>query len=100
MGFLVKTYDAIMQFLVDRGFDVHAYSNSLHLFGSFMLIIVLAVSGVGVWLSAGIVLILGILKELFDWLVRGKVFSWKDILFDIIGIGIGVVFCGGIRLVK
>ena len=99
MNWLARVYSNIEAWLLSKGFSVSIYANSLHLYISFMLIIILTVCGVGVWASAGIVLLIGIIKEVIDWKVRGNEFSMMDILFDCIGISIGVLFCGGIRVV-
>jgi hypothetical protein len=96
MTWLADIYYAIEEFLANRGFDIHAYSNSLHFYLSFMLVIMITVCGVSVGWSAVIVLVLGISKELFDWLIRGTEFSWKDLGIDCLGILVGVLFCGGI----
>lgn len=96
MTWLADIYYAIEEFLANRGFDIHAYSNSLHFYLSFMMVIILVVSGAGVGWSALIALGIGVLKELFDWLVRGTEFSWKDLGIDCLGILFGVLFCGGI----
>jgi len=62
-----------------------------------MLIVVLVLSGVNVYIAGTSVLIIGILKELFDHFVRGKEFSWWDIMYDCLGIFFGLLFCAGIR---
>jgi hypothetical protein len=99
MGFLRNWYTAIGKFLNDRGYNLNDFANTLHLYGSFMLIILLVVFGVNVYVASITVLCIGVLKELFDCFVRGVGFSWSDIAFDVIGIGCGLLFCGGIRLV-
>jgi VanZ family protein len=99
MGFLRNWYIAIGKFLNDRGYNLNDFANTLHLYGSFLIVILLVVFGVNVWLATGITLCIGILKELFDCYITGVGFSWSDILFDVIGIACGLLFCGGIRLV-
>ena len=71
-NWLGKVYSAIEKFLADRGFSLDTYANSLHFYGSFMLMILFAgVLGINVFLSAALVLGIGIGKELFDYYVRG-----------------------------
>jgi hypothetical protein len=96
MSLILRIYNAIVKFLADRGFSIDAYANTLHFYGSFMLVIFLTVCGLGVWWSALAVLGVGIAKELVDWKIRGTGFSWKDILIDCIGILVGVLFCSGV----
>lgn len=96
--FLANIYFNIEKFFVDRGFSFDQYANSLHLYGSFMLMILLvAVLGMNLWLSAGIVLAVGIIKELIDKYIRHTEFSWMDIVFDFLGIVVGIVFCTGVK---
>jgi hypothetical protein len=99
MGFLKNWYYAIEKFFNDRGYNLNDWANTLHLYGSFMLIILFVVCGINVWLAVGITLGIGVAKELFDCYIRGAGFSWRDIVFDLIGVGCGLIFCGGIRLV-
>jgi hypothetical protein len=40
MGFLRNWYIAIGKFLNDRGYNLNDFANTLHLYGSFMLIII------------------------------------------------------------
>lgn len=96
MSWIVNLYNGIERFLLKHGFNLHEYSDSLHFYLSFMLVIMITVCGVSVGWSAVIVLVLGISKELFDWLIRGTEFSWKDLGIDCLGILVGVLFCGGI----
>ena len=96
--FFANIYYAIEKFLVDRGFSLSKYSNSLHFYGSFMLMILcVAVFGMNIWLSAGIVLAVGIIKELIDKYIRHTEFSWLDIMWDFLGIVAGLIFCAGVK---
>lgn len=98
MKFFANIYYAIEKFLVDRGFTISKYSNSLHFYGSFgLMILCVAVFGLNIWLSAGIVLSIGIIKELVDKHIRHTTFSWMDIVFDCLGIFAGIVFCAGVK---
>ncbi len=39
--------------------------------------------------SFGLTISVGIAKELYDWKVRKTMFSFKDLLYDFIGAGVG-----------
>ena len=99
MKFFSGIYFKIAGWLAERGFTLDKYANSLHFYGSFFLMIILAgVLGINIFVSAAIVLGVGIAKELFDKFVRGTEFSWMDIVFDLIGIACGIIFCAGVSL--
>ena len=85
-------WQKIMDFLNKRGWQEIRESGTLHLFGSFVLVIVLhKFAGTGAIMNFSLVLGVGLAKELYDKL-RGSGWSWIDLGLDLLGIGFGVLF--------
>lgn len=53
-----------------------------------------------IWGSALATLVVGVLKELYDFLIKKTVFSFHDIVCDLIGIFVGVLLLLYIRVVS
>jgi len=88
-------WNRIMQFLYARGFDWNEWSSALHFWFSFLLVIVGRVFNLNIFLTAVIVFSLGVGKELYDYFIRKTVFSWNDLMYDFIGVCMGLLFCMG-----
>lgn len=87
-------FNWLKKFLRDRGFSVSKYDKTLHLFVSaFLYIIGYHTLPWASWWIIFLVLGIGFGKELFDKSTRGH-FDWYDILWDGIGVGVGILFSG------
>ena len=66
------------------------FDKCLHFVVCLLLTMVLSML-IPVWAAGVTVLIIGIGKEVYDYFDYGK-FDWKDLLADIIGIGVILLF--------
>lgn len=82
----------IMNFLNKRGWQEIRESGTLHLFGSFVLVVALhMIARTDTFTNVMVVLAIGVLKELYDK-IKGSGWSWIDLGLDLLGIGFGVLF--------
>ena len=87
-------WKAILKFLEDRGFDWCEWALTLHFFFSFVGVLFLkGVWGMNTWYAGGCVLLVGILKELYDWRIGQTGWSWEDLAYDVFGVFLGIMFC-------
>lgn len=87
-------WKAIMKFLADRGFDWYEWSLPLHFFFSFVGVLFLkGICGMNVWHASIIVLLIGLLKEWYDWKIGNTGFSLEDFAYDALGVFLGAIFC-------
>lgn len=85
--------------IVTKVFDWIASDGVYHIL--FSLIITILFSPIlPIWGSALATLGVGVLKELCDFLIKKTVFSFHDIVCDLIGIFVGVLLLLYIRVVS
>lgn len=85
-------WQKIMNFLNKRGWQDIRESGTLHLFGSFVLVVALHFfARTNTFTNVMVVLAIGVLKELYDK-IKGSGWSWIDLGMDLLGIGFGVLF--------
>lgn len=85
--------ERIKSFLNKRGFTVSSYDKALHFFGCFAGVILLThLVGIFFPISAMIMLTIGVSKEVYDSRKKGTGFSMLDVVFDILGISLGILF--------
>lgn len=84
----MKEKFSLLKFL--EGKNYYGYDKHIHALISLLLVIILYY-WLSWWLSGLVVLIIGLLKELFDKFYCQEDFSSKDLIADFCGVALGII---------